>query len=59
MKDKLVTIKANLLILIRRIEKVDCSEEINYNLFQKLEEINEKIGEIETLIKEMEAIGEI
>ena len=58
MKDKLETIQTNLLILIRRIERLECSNEINYSSFQKLEKINEKLGEVEILIQELETMEE-
>lgn len=56
MKDKLETIKTNLIMLLRRIEEAKCPEEVNYNLFWKLEEINERLGEIEMLIQELEEL---
>lgn len=54
MKDKLETIKTNLIILLRRIDEVKCPEEVNYDLYWKLEEINERLGEVEILIQELE-----
>ncbi len=54
MKDKLKTIKINLHLLITMIEKGQWSDEVNYSSFQKLEKINEKLGEIESLIQGLE-----
>ena len=59
MKDKLETIKTNLLLLIKMIEEGQWSDEVNYSSFQKLEEINEKLGEVEILIREIEAKEEL
>lgn len=56
MKDKLETIKINLLLLIKMIEEGQWSDEVNYSSFQKLEKINEKLGEVEILIKEIEEL---
>ena len=54
MKDKLETIKTNLIMLIKMIEEGQWADEVNYSSFQKLEKINEKLGEIETLIQGLE-----
>jgi len=59
MNDKLVTIKSNLLLLIKMIEEGRWSDEVNYSSFEKLEKINEKLGEVEVLIKEIEAMEEL
>ncbi len=59
MKEKLDTIETNLIMLIRRIEEIKCSKEVNYDLFWKLEEINGKISEIEILIQELEESEEL
>ena len=56
MKDTLETIKTNLIILLRRIDEVKYPDEINYDLFWKLEEINERLGEVEILIQELEEL---
>ena len=56
MKDKLKTIKINLILLLKMIEEGQWSDEVNYSSFQKLEKINEKLGEVEVLIKEMESL---
>lgn len=55
-KDKLETIKTNLIMLLRRIDEAKCTEEVNYDLYWKLEEINEKLGEVEILILELEEL---
>lgn len=57
MKEKLETIETNLIMLIRKIEEIKCDKEVNYDLFRKLEEINEKIEEIEMLLQELEELG--
>ena len=59
MKEKLETIKINLNLLIKMIEEGQWADEVNYSSFQKLEEINEKLGEVEVLIQEMEAMEEL
>lgn len=56
MKEKLDTIETNLIMLIRKIEELKCSGEVNYDAFWKLENINEKIEEIEMLIQELEEL---
>lgn len=56
MKDKIETIKTNLLLLLKMIEDGQWSDEVNYSSFQKLEKINEKLGEVEMLIKELEEL---
>jgi hypothetical protein len=56
MEDKLETIRTNLIMLIKRIDEAKFPEEVNYNSYLKLEEINEKLGEVEDLIKEMESL---
>lgn len=53
MKEKLETIETNLIMLIRKIEELKCSDEVNYDAFWKLENINEKIEEIEMLIQDL------
>lgn len=59
MKEKLETIKINLLLLLKMIEEGQWADEVNYSSFQKLEKINEKLGEVEVLIKELEADEEL
>lgn len=59
MKEKLTVIKVNLISLLRKIEKIECTEEINYELFQKVEEINKKLADIEAIIEELETISEL
>lgn len=59
MNDKISAIKVNLITLIRKIEMLECYEEINYELFNKLDEINKKLAEVETLIEEIEAVVEL
>ena len=59
MKDKLETIKTNLIMLIKMIEEGQWADEVNYSSFQKLEKINEKLGEVEVLIQEIEAMEEL
>lgn len=59
MKEKIETIKINLQLLITMIEEGQWTEAVNYSSFQKLEKINEKLGEVEMLIKELEAIKEL
>ena len=59
MKDKLEIIRANLIMLIKRIDEANYPEEVNYDLFWKLEEINEKLGEVELLIQEIDAMEEL
>lgn len=59
MKEKLETIKINLLLLIKMIEEGQWADEVNYSSFQKLEKINEKLGEVEILIQQMEAMEEM
>ena len=59
MKEKLETIKINLQLLITMIEDGQWPEEVNYSSFQKLEKINEKLGEVEMLIREIEAKEEL
>jgi hypothetical protein len=54
MKEKLETIRTNLIMLVKRIDEAKCSEEVNYDSYWKLEEINEKLGEIEMLIQDLE-----
>jgi hypothetical protein len=56
MKEKLETIKINLLLLIKMIEEGQWSDKINYSSFQKLEKINEKLGEVEVLIQDLEEL---
>jgi len=56
MKDKLETIKTNLIMLIKRIDEAKCPEEVNYDLFWNLEGINERLGEVEMLIQELEEL---
>jgi hypothetical protein len=56
MKDKLETIRTNLIMLIKRIDEANCPEEVNYDMFWKLEEINEKLGEVEMLIQDLEEL---
>jgi len=56
MKDKIETIKTNLMILIKMIEAEHWTDEINYSSFQKLEKINEKLGEVEMLIQALEEL---
>jgi hypothetical protein len=45
--------------LIKKIEMLECYEEINYEFFNKLDEINKKLAEVETLIEEIEAMVEL
>lgn len=59
MNDKISAIKVNLITLIRKIEMLECYEEINYELFNKLDEINKKIDDVESLIEEIEAVVEL
>lgn len=59
MKEKLTSIRVNLISLLRKLEKLECSDEINYELLQKVDEINKKLVEVETLIQEIEAIEEL
>ncbi len=54
MADKLTSIKVNLISLLRKIEKLEHPEEINYELFQKMDEINKKLAEVENLVEEIE-----
>lgn len=56
MKLKLTSVKVNLISLLRKIEKLECIEEINYELIQKLDEINKKLAETENLIEEIDAL---
>ncbi|MBL1123418.1 MAG: hypothetical protein D8M26_11050 [Ignavibacteriae bacterium] len=56
MKEKLDTIESNLIKLIRKIEEIKCSEEVDYDAFWKLEKINKKIEEIEILLQELEEL---
>jgi hypothetical protein len=59
MNDKITSIKVNLITLIKKIEMLECYEEINYELFNKLDQINKKLAEVETLIEEIEAVVEL
>lgn len=59
MKDKLTSIRVNLIYLLRKIENLECSEQINYELIRKVDEINKKLGEVESLIQEIVAIEEM
>ena len=59
MKVKLTSVRVNLITLLRKIEKLECSEEINYELIQKADEINKKLAEVENLIEEIEAMEEL
>lgn len=59
MHDKISAIKVNLITLIKKIEMLECYEEINYELFNKLDEINKKIDDVESLIVEIEAMVEL
>ncbi|GJQ44123.1 MAG: hypothetical protein JETCAE03_36210 [Ignavibacteriaceae bacterium] len=56
MKDKLETIKTNLIMLLGKIDEVKYPDEINYDLFLKLEEINKKLAEVEMLIQGLEEL---
>ncbi len=56
MKDKLTSIKINLVLLLRRVEKFDPSEQVNYDVLKKLNEIQEKIFQLSDLLEEIEAI---
>lgn len=38
------------------IEAEQWNNEVNYSAYQKLEKINEKLGEVEVLIKEIEEL---
>ena len=59
MKDKLTAIRINLITLLRKIEKLECAEKINYELIRKVDEINKKLGDVEALIQEIEANEEM
>ena len=59
MHDKILSIKVNLITLSRKIEMLECYEEINYELLDKLDEINKKLAEVESLIEEIEAMVEM
>lgn len=55
MKDKLAAIKVNFYNLIRRIEMVEVTDVVNYDILKKLNEIQEKIFQISDLLEEIEA----
>lgn len=55
MKDKLAAIKVNLYNLIRRIESLEITEVVNYEILKKLNEIQEKIFQLSDLLEEIEA----
>ena len=59
MKDKLTSLRVNLISLLRKIEKLECSEQINYELIRKVDEINKKLGDVEALIQEIETLEEL
>lgn len=59
MKVKLTSVKVNLISILRKIEKLEYSEEINYELFQKVDEINNKLAEAENLVEEIVAIVDL
>jgi len=54
MKDKLAAIKVNLYNLIRRIEMVEVTDVVNYEILKKLNEIQEKIFQLSDLLEEIE-----
>jgi len=56
MKDKIQTIRINLILLLKMIDEIHCTEEVNYDLFWKLEEINERLGDVELLIRELDEL---
>lgn len=55
----MTSIRVNLIYLLRKIENLECSEQINYELIRKVDEINKKLGEVESLIQEIVAIEEM
>lgn len=58
-KDKITAVKVNLRILLTRIKAIKIPGEVNYEVEQKVNEINQKIYEIADLIEEIEAIEEL
>ena len=56
MKDRITAIKVNLTMLLRRIEKMNFSEQVNYELEQKLNETQLQIYKIGDLLEEIEAM---
>ncbi|QQS34774.1 MAG: hypothetical protein IPM56_10920 [Ignavibacteriales bacterium] len=54
MKVKLTSIKVNLIALLRKIEKLECLDEVNCALSQRVDEINKRLGDVEKLIEEIE-----
>ncbi|MCH7973387.1 MAG: hypothetical protein IH949_05800 [Bacteroidetes bacterium] len=59
MEDKIEAIKVNLIMLLKRIEEMRFDEQVNYEIEQKVNEINQKIYEIADLFEEIEAIEEL
>ncbi len=58
MREKLATIKVNLNFLIKRVYDMKFDENVNYEVEQKLNEVNHKIYELSDLIEEIEAFEE-
>ena len=58
MQDKIKILEYNLRFLIHRLEQVVSSEYTDYEVLQKIKQINEKIYEIGDLLEEMEVLME-
>ena len=58
MQDKIKILEYNLRFLIHWLERMDLSEHSNYEVLQKIRQINEKVYEIGDLLEEMEVLLE-
>jgi len=59
MREKLATIKVNLNFLIKRVYDLKFDENVNYEVEQKLNEVNHKIYELSDLIEQIQAMVEL
>ena len=59
MKEKLAAIKVNLNLLLNRINEMNIDEQVNYEVEQKLDDLNKKVYELSDLIEEIEALEEL
>lgn len=58
MQEKLKTIEYNLGILLRRIEKLELTDKLNYEIINIINKMNEKLYEISDLLERIESINE-
>lgn len=59
LQEKLSAIKVNLILLLRKAEKLALPEAADYRLINKVNELHQKLAEIEMILEEIEVIEEM